>query len=115
MVEGVHEGLPLRDVRLAVESEIAPLFGIAEGAEIVEDLRVGGNHEDLLVGVGENGGEQQLDGFHFDALRCEIALVLIVGVQNGEKRRQRRCGLNRLSNQRWMDAEKTQSVEEGES
>ena len=68
MVEGVHEGLALRDVRLAVESEIAPIFGVAEGAEIVEDLGVGGNNEDLLVGVGENGGDEQLDSFHFHAL-----------------------------------------------
>ena len=68
MVEGVHEGLSLRDVCLAVESEIAPIFGVAEGAEIVEDLGVGGNNEDLLVGVGENGGDEQLDGLHFNAL-----------------------------------------------
>ena len=85
MVEGVHEGLPLRDVRLAVESEIAPVFGVAEGAEIVEDLGVGGDDEDLLVGVGENGGEEQLDGFHLDALGCEIAIFYIVGFENGEK------------------------------
>ena len=45
---------------------------MAKRAEIVEDLGVGGNDEDLLVGVRENGGEKQLDCLHFETIRSEI-------------------------------------------
>ena len=73
-VEGVDDGLSLRDLRAAVETEEVPVVVRADGGEEVEDLRVGGDDEEELVGGGEDLLDEELDCGEFDAV-CGVECV----------------------------------------
>ena len=70
-VEGVDHGLSLRDVGAPVESEEVPVVVLAEDAEEVEDLGVGGDDEEEFVGCVEDLLDEALYGLDLGAVVIE--------------------------------------------